>query len=148
MHTITPHLVCANAANAISFYARAFGAAEISRLLDSSGQIMHAALRIGDSTIMLNDEFAHCGQVGPQTLKGTPVTLHMYVADVDAAFKRATDAGAVIVMPLTDMFWGDRYGVVTDPGGHQWSLATHMREVSIEEMHAAMKDMESVQTKQ
>jgi PhnB protein len=90
---------------------------------------------------MLADEFPECGSAGPIALKGTPVTLHMYVQDADAAFKRAVDAGATVKMPLQDMFWGDRYGVVVDPSGHNWSIAAHIRDVPKEEMEAAVKKM-------
>jgi uncharacterized glyoxalase superfamily protein PhnB len=141
MHTITPHLVCADASAAIAFYQKAFGAVEMFRLPGPDGKLMHGSVRIGDSTVMLADEFPQCGSQGPLALKGTPVTLHLYVNDADAAFKRAVDAGATVRMPLEDMFWGDRYGVVTDPFGHSWSIATRQREVTQEEMQAAMKKM-------
>jgi PhnB protein len=141
MHTITPHLVCSNAAEAIAFYQKAFGATEMFRLPAPNGKLMHASVRIGDSTVMLADEFPECGSAGPIALKGTPVTLHMYVQDADAAFKRAVDAGATVKMPLQDMFWGDRYGVVVDPSGHNWSIAAHIRDVPKEEMEAAVKKM-------
>ncbi|HTH44101.1 MAG TPA: VOC family protein [Oxalicibacterium sp.] len=141
MHTITPHLVCANASEAIAFYQKAFGATEMFRLPAPNGKLMHASVRIGDSTVMLADEFPECGSNGPIALKGTPVTLHMYVQDADAAFKRAVDAGATVRMPLQDMFWGDRYGVVVDPSGHNWSIAAHLRDVPREEMEAAVKKM-------
>jgi uncharacterized glyoxalase superfamily protein PhnB len=101
--------------------------------------IMHAMMRIGDSPIMLADEFRDCGGTSPKTLNGSPVTLHLYVEDVDAAMKRAADAGAEVTMPAQDMFWGDRYGQVRDPFGHRWSLATHQRDVSPDQMQEAMK---------
>jgi uncharacterized glyoxalase superfamily protein PhnB len=141
MHSITPHLVCAGAAAAIDFYQRAFNAVEAVRLPGPAGELMHATLRIGDSTIMLMDEMPGCGALGPTALKGTPVTLHLYVKDADAAFAQAIAAGASVKMPLADMFWGDRYGVLTDPFGHQWSIATHIRDVGMEEMQEAMKNM-------
>jgi uncharacterized glyoxalase superfamily protein PhnB len=100
---------------------------------------MHAAVRIGDSVVMLCDEFPQCGSVGPKALKGTPVTLHLYFEDVDAAFARATQAGATVTLPLQDMFWGDRYGVVQDPFGHQWSLATHVRDMTPDEIAQAAR---------
>jgi PhnB protein len=143
LHTITPHLVCNNAVAAISFYQKAFGATEMMRLADPAGKLMHASIRIGDSTVMLVDEYPDYGSFSPKTLKGTPVTIHMYVDDVDAAFKQAVDAGAVAKMPPADMFWGDRYGLVVDPFGHQWSLATHIRDVTIGEMQEEMKNMGS-----
>lgn len=138
MHTVTPHLVCAGAADAITFYRQAFGAVELGRLPGPQGKLMHAMLRIGDSAVMLVDEFPDYGSFGPKSLKGSPVTIHLYVEDVDATVKRAVAAGAKITMPVDDMFWGDRYGKIEDPFGHHWSVATHIRDVSPEEMQAAM----------
>ncbi|OIQ67229.1 glyoxalase-like domain protein [mine drainage metagenome] len=100
---------------------------------------MHACVQIGDSLLFLVDEMPEHGALGPQALKGSPVTLHLQVEDADAAFARAVQAGASVAMPLADMFWGDRYGQVIDPFGHRWSIATHMREVSREEMVAALQ---------
>jgi uncharacterized glyoxalase superfamily protein PhnB len=100
---------------------------------------MHAAMTLGDSTIMLADDFPEHGGLGPKALKGSPVTLHLYVPDVDAAFKQAVDAGASVRMPPADMFWGDRYCQVTDPFGHHWSIATHIKDMSLDEMQAAMQ---------
>jgi len=138
MHAVTPHLVCAGAAEAIEFYKKAFNAKEAGRMADSQGKLMHAMIRIGDSAVMLVDEFPDYGSLGPKSLKGSPVTLHLYVEDVDACVKRAVGAGAKITMPVDDMFWGDRYGRLEDPFGHQWSVATHLRDLSVEEMKAAM----------
>lgn len=138
MHTLTPHLVCTGAAAAIDFYVKAFNAIELARLPAPNGKLMHAMVKIGDSPLMLFDEAPEWGSRSPQTLKGTPVILHMYVKDVDAAIAQAVAAGATLTMPATDMFWGDRYGQITDPFGHQWSLATHIRDVSPEEMQAEM----------
>jgi len=138
MHTVTPHLVCEGAADAITFYKQAFGAVELGRLPGPQGKLMHAMLRIGDSAVMLVDEFPEYGSFGPKSLKGSPVTIHLYVEDVDATVKRAVAAGAKITMPVDDMFWGDRYGKIEDPFGHHWSVATHIRDVSPEEMQAAM----------
>jgi uncharacterized glyoxalase superfamily protein PhnB len=138
MHTVTPHLVCAGAAEAIEFYKKAFNAKEAGRMADPQGKLMHAMIRIGDSAVMLVDEFPDYGSLGPKSLKGSPVTLHLYVEDVDACVKRAVAAGAKITMPVDDMFWGDRYGRLEDPFGHQWSVATHLRDLSVEEMKAAM----------
>jgi PhnB protein len=140
-HTVTPHLICAGAAEAIEFYKKAFGAAELSRVPGSDGKLMHAAIRIGDSVIMLNDEMPEWQCFGPKTLKGSPVTIHLYVEDADAFFAQAVEAGAKVTMPLDDMFWGDRYGKLEDPFGHQWSIATHIRDVTPEEMEKAMKQM-------
>ena len=141
MHTVTPHLICAGAADAIEFYKKAFNAVEGARLPDAKGRIMHASIKIGDSTVFLVDEMPEWGALGPKALKGSPVTVHLYVNDVDAFVKRAVDAGAKITMPVADMFWGDRYGKIEDPFGHHWSLATHQRDVTPAEMQEAMKKM-------
>ena len=138
MHSLTPHLVCANAAAAIDFYVKAFNAVEQGRLPGPGGKIMHASLRIGDSALMLVDEMPEWGSLGPKSLKGSPVTIHLYVQDVDAAVAQAVAAGAKVTMPVADMFWGDRYGQLEDPFGHRWSVATHTRDVSPEEMKKAM----------
>lgn len=106
MHTVTPHLICAGAAEAIEFYRKAFGAVELSRMPGSDGKVMHASIRIGDSVIMLNDENPEWGAFGPKHLKGSPVTIHLYVENVDAVFEQAARAGAKVTMPLDDMFWG------------------------------------------
>jgi uncharacterized glyoxalase superfamily protein PhnB len=140
-HTVTPHLVCAGAASAIDFYQKAFGAVEESRLPGTDGKLMHGCIRIGDSPIMLVEENAQWNMLGPKALKGTPVTIHLYVEDADAAVKRAEQAGAKVTMPVQDMFWGDRYGVLEDPYGHSWSIATHKRDVTPDEMRQAMKAM-------
>lgn len=137
MHSITPHLVCAGAAEAMAFYVKAFGAVEQGRLPGPDGRLMHGMVKIGDSPLMLVDEYPEMGCQGPLALKGSPVTLHLYVVDVDAAVARAVDAGARVTMPVSDMFWGDRYGQLEDPFGHRWSIATHIRDVSPEEMAAA-----------
>ena len=141
MHSVTPHIVCSGAADAIEFYKKAFNAVEESRVPGPDGKLMHAAVRIGDSTVMLVDESPDWGCHGPRSLKGSPVTLHLYVEDVDAVVEQAVRAGAKITMPVDDMFWGDRYGRLEDPFGHQWSVATHIREVSPEEMKQAMEQM-------
>ncbi len=139
MHSLTPHLICAGAADAIAFYVKAFNAVELGRMPGPDGKLMHAMLRIGDSPLMLVDEFPQWGSKSPATLGGTPVSIHLYVENADAAFQQAVDAGASVRMPLADMFWGDRYGVVVDPFGHQWSIATHIKDMSPEEMAAAGK---------
>jgi uncharacterized glyoxalase superfamily protein PhnB len=141
MRSVTPHLVCAGAAAAIEFYKKAFGAVELSRIPGADGKIMHASIRIGDSVIMLNEENPEWGALGPKALKGSPVTIHLYVKDADAVFAQAVKAGAKVTMPLDDMFWGDRYGKVEDPFGHQWSIGTHVRDVTPEEMQKAMAQM-------
>jgi PhnB protein len=137
MHTITPHLVCNGAADAIGFYKKAFGAVEVGRLPGKDGKLMHAMIRIGDSAVMLVDEFPDWGVLGPKSLKGSPVTIHLYVEDVDATVDAAVAAGAKVTVAVEDMFWGDRYGKVQDPFGHQWSIATHTRDLSPEEIQAA-----------
>jgi PhnB protein len=142
MHSLTPYLVCANAANAIAFYVKAFNAVEQFRLPAPDGRVMHACLKIGDSMLMLTDEWPEHQTFGPNSLKGTPVTIHHYVQDVDASFRQAVEAGATVTLPVTDMFWGDRYGQVKDPFGHSWSLATHKRDLSMEEIQAGMRDMQ------
>jgi uncharacterized glyoxalase superfamily protein PhnB len=138
MHTVTPHLICAGASDAIDFYKKAFNAVETARLPGPDGKLMHGSVRIGDSTVMLVDEMPQHGALGPKALKGTPVTIHLYVNDVDAFVARAVTAGAKVTMPVTDMFWGDRYGQLEDPFGHRWSVATHTRDVTPAEMRAAM----------
>jgi PhnB protein len=142
MHSVTPHLVCAGAAKAIEFYKSAFGAEECARLPGPDGRLMHAAVKIGDSHVMLVDEMPEWGALGPKSLKGSPVTIHLYVDDVDAVVARAVKAGAKVTMPVADQFWGDRYGKLEDPFGHHWSVATHVRDVSMEEAQKAMASME------
>ena len=141
---LIPHLVCNPCSEAIEFYKKAFGAeVEQSVQAPDGRRIMHAALRIGKSYFFLVDDFPeYCGgkASSPLALKGTPVSIHHYVENCDAAIKRAQEAGATVVMPATDMFWGDRYGVVTDPYGHKWSFATHIRDLTPDQIHAAMKD--------
>jgi PhnB protein len=141
MHSVTPHLVCAGAAEAIEFYKKAFKAVEIARMPGKDGKLMHAMIRIGDSAVMLMDEFPEWKAFGPKALKGSPVTIHLAVEDVDTVAAQAVAAGAKITMPIADMFWGDRYGVLEDPFGHLWSVGTHMRDVSPQEMQEAMAKM-------
>ncbi|MGB6007619.1 VOC family protein [Castellaniella sp.] len=141
MNTVTPHLVCVNAASAVDFYGKAFGASVMARLDAPQGGLLHACLRIGDSAVMLMEESAECQSPSPVTLKGTPVTIHLYVRDADAAFRQAVEAGATSVMEPQDMFWGDRYGVVSDPYGHRWSLATHVRDLDPAAIQQAAADM-------
>jgi uncharacterized glyoxalase superfamily protein PhnB len=141
MHSVTPHLICAGAADAIEFYKNAFGAIELTRLPAQSGKLLHASIRIGDSTVMLSDEFPAMGGLGPKSLNGSPVTIHLCVEDVDALAARAVAAGAKITMPVADMFWGDRYGQLEDPFGHRWSVSTHVRDVTPEEVQQAVRSM-------
>lgn len=139
---LIPHLVCSPCADAIEFYKQAFGAEEISRMLAPDGQrIMHAELRISGLPLFVVDDFPEfCGKSNnPIALGGTPVTIHRYVEDCDAAVARAVDAGAKANMPVSDMFWGDRYGSVTDPFGHTWSLATHRQDLTPDEIAAGMR---------
>ena len=141
MHSLTPHLVCDGAAAAIEFYKAAFGAVELVRLPGPQGKLMHGSVRIGDSVLMLVDEMPEWGALGPTSLKGSPVTIHLYVKDVDATVAQAVAAGPKITMPVADMFWGDRYGQLEDPFGHRWSVATHTRDMTPEEMKEGMAQM-------
>jgi PhnB protein len=140
-HTLTPHLIVRNADQAIEFYKKAIGAqlqGDVARTPD--GKVMHAQLRIGDSYLMLNDEMPEYGALSPLSGGSSSVTIHIYTDNVDTAFQRATAAGAKVGMPLADQFWGDRYGTVTDPFGHKWSLAAHVKDLSPEEMKRAMSE--------
>jgi uncharacterized glyoxalase superfamily protein PhnB len=140
MHRLSPHLVCDGAAKAIEFYIKAFGATELTRLPMPDGRLAHGCVSINGSSVMLVDEFAEQGMLSPKKLGGTPVTIHLVVPDADAAIATAADAGATVVMPPQDMFWGDRYGVVEDPFGHRWSIATPQRApMSSEDLQAAMR---------
>ena len=136
-HTVTPTIIVRGAAEAIDFYKRAFGAEEVSRMNGPDGKVAHAEIRIGDSMIMLGDENPEWGMLSPLSTNGTSGSLHIYVDDADATFERAVGAGAKVRNPLEDAFWGDRYGKVTDPFGHEWGIATRIREVSQEEMAKA-----------
>lgn len=139
-HTVSPHLVVAGAAAAIEFYTKAFGATEILRIPTPDGKLLHASVKIGDSCVMLVDEMPNWKCLGPLALGGSPVTLHLSVEDVDAFVAKAVAAGATLKMPVADMFWGDRYGMVTDPFGHNWSVATQTKDLTPEEITAAAKD--------
>ena len=139
-HTLTPYMTVRDAARAIDFYKPAFGAVERGVMKGPDGKIMHAELRIGDSIVMLADEFPHFGSLSPQSIGGTGMGLHIYVEDVDSAFERAIGAGATVEMPVSDMFWGDRYGKLLDPFGHKWSIATHTRDMSMEEIEEAQEE--------
>ena len=133
-HTLTPHLIVRDATRAIEFYKQAFGAEELVRMPGPGGKLMHAEIKIGNSIFFLVDEFPEFGSRAPQSLGGSPVTLHLYVEDVDALFNRAVAAGATAQMPVQDQFWGDRYGKLADPFGHEWSIATHKEELTGEEI--------------
>jgi uncharacterized glyoxalase superfamily protein PhnB len=137
-HRVTPHLTVRNAPEMIDFYTKAFGAVELGRAPGPDGKtIMHAAIKIGDSIVFLNDEFPEMGAIAPQG-KTTPVTIHLYVEDADRQYQQALDAGAEVVMPLADQFWGDRYGIVKDPSGHQWSIGSHMEDVTPQQVEERM----------
>jgi PhnB protein len=134
-HTATPYLIIKDAAKAIEFYKEAFGAKEMMRMSQPDGRIGHAEVRIGDSPIMLADEFPEMGARSPQSLGGSPVSILLYVEDVDAFAKQAVAAGTKVVRPVKDQFYGDRSGSFEDPFGHQWHIATHVEDVAPEEMH-------------
>ncbi|MBI3451340.1 MAG: VOC family protein [Rhodospirillales bacterium] len=133
-----PHLIVDDAPAALAFYAKAFGAKELFRMMMPGGKrVGHAEMKIGDLVFYLSDEFPEFSKVGPRKLGGSPLAIHRYVPDVDKAVARAVAAGATATMPVADMFWGDRYGTLTDPFGHRWSLATHIRDVPPDELEAA-----------
>jgi len=132
-HTVTPSLIVRNAAQAIEFYKKALGAEERMVMKDPQGNVSHAEIRIGDSILFITDESPAMGTKSPQTLGGTASNLYLYVEDVDSAFKRAVEAGGKATMPVSDMFWGDRFGQFVDPYGHSWGLSTHVEDVSEEE---------------
>jgi PhnB protein len=133
-HTATPYLIVKGAAQALEFYKKAFGAKEIMRMAQPDGRIGHAEIKIGDSPIMLADEFPEMGARSPQSFGGSPVSIHLYVGDVDAMFADSVAAGATVQRPVADQFYGDRTGGVVDPFGHVWYIATHKEDVSAEEM--------------
>ncbi|PYU93668.1 MAG: glyoxalase [Acidobacteria bacterium] len=133
-HTATPYLIVNDGAKAIEFYKKAFGATELFRMAGPDGKIGHAEIKIGDSPIMLADEVPAMGHRSPQSLGGSPVSILLYVEDVDAVFNQAVAAGAKVARPVADQFYGDRTGGVTDPFGHAWYIATHKEDVSSEEL--------------
>jgi PhnB protein len=133
-HTVTPYLIVKGAARAIDFYVRAFGAKELFRMAQPDGRVGHAELQIGDSRVMLADEYPEIGAKSPQAYGGSAVTIHLYVPDVDAVVERAVAAGAQLTRPVADQFYGDRNGGVTDPFGHSWFVSTHVEDVSPEEI--------------
>lgn len=138
-HTVTPYLSIKDAANAIEFYKKAFGATEVENCLSPDGKVMHAVIKIGNSMVMLSDEMpgSDCGISSPATLKGATSMLFIYVEDADAFFNKAVEAGATVKMPLEDVFWGDRYGQLQDPYGHSWSVSTHKVDMTKEEIATA-----------
>jgi PhnB protein len=135
---VTPHLVCKDTAGAMDFYTKAFGAKDKGRMTGPNGVVVHGEMRIGDAVIMLGEEMPDMGALSPLAIGGSPVSMMLYVKDVDAAFARATAAGCTVVMPPANMFWGDRYCRVTDPYGHQWAIATHIEDLSMKEMGRRM----------
>ncbi len=137
VHTVTPYLVLKSCAKAIELYKEAFGATETLRMkAPGTGAIMHAEIKIGDSLVYMTDEHTQMGAFAPEHFKGSPVSMHLQVPDVDATYKRAVASGCQGVMPPADMFWGDRFGVVIDPFGHKWSMASHQWDYTPEEMEA------------
>jgi len=138
-HSLTPYLVVNDGSKAIEFYKQAFGAKEINRMAGPGGKIGHAEVKIGDSIMMLSDEMPGSGNRSAQSLGGSPVSIFMYVENIDSAFDQAVKAGAKADMPPQDMFWGDRFGKLTDPFGHQWALATHVEDVAPQEMEKRAK---------
>ena len=138
-HSVTPYLIITGAAEAIDYYKKAFGATELLRMPAPDGKIGHAEIKIGDSPIMLADEFPEMGYKSPQTLGGSPVSIMIYVADVDTVFDQAVAAGGKVQRPVKDQFYGDRSGTLEDPFGHVWHIATHKEDVSVEEMERRAK---------
>jgi PhnB protein len=147
-HTITPHLIVKNGAQAIEFYKKAFGAEELFRMNTPDGNVGHAQLKIGDSLFMLADEFPQMGALSPESIGGSPVSMYVYVEDVDTVFNQAVSAGATVVNPVMDMFYGDRWGHLKDPFGHFWSIATHKKDLTPDELKkAAEKAFSEMSTK-
>lgn len=145
-HTVTPYLIVRDAARAIDFYRDAFGATEIMRMPGPGGKLMHAEIRIGDSVVMLADEFPEMDVLGPESRGGCTSSILLYVPEVDSAYARALSAGAKELRPLQNQFWGDRMGTVTDPFGHNWSLASHVEDVTEEEMQRRFAALMSQRT--
>ena len=140
-HIVTPYIICKNAAEAIEYYKSAFGAIERMRLASPDGKIAHAEIEIGDSPVMLADEFPEMGCLSPASVGGSPVSLMIYVEDVDARFEQAVNAGAEVMRPVQDQFYGDRSGMLKDPFGHVWSIATHTEDVPEEEIDRRFAEM-------
>lgn len=134
-HTATPYLILNEAAQAIEFYKAAFGATELFRMASPDGRVGHAEIRVGDSPIMLADECPEMGHKSPQSLGGAGISLLLYVEDVDAQFAQAVAAGATVLRPVQDQFYGDRSGTVADPFGHVWTISTHKEDLTLEELH-------------
>jgi PhnB protein len=140
-HTVTPYLIVKDGARALEFYRKAFGATERMRLAGPGGRVGHAEIQIGDSAIMLADEFPDMGAVSPQTVGGSPVRICLYVPDVDGLFARAVAAGGTVTRPVQNQFYGDRSGMLTDPFGHIWNIATHVEDVPPDEMRRRAEAM-------
>lgn len=140
-HTVTPYLTIKDCARAIEFYKKAFGAVETVRIPEPNNKIMHAEIRIGDSVLMMTEENVEHKHMGPESLGGSPVSVLLYVENVDEIFKRAVSAGATVVREVKQEFFGDRMGTLKDPFGHTWSIGTHVEDVSPEEMERRMKEM-------
>ena len=139
-HTVTPYLICKGAGNALDWYKKALGAEERFRMPGPGGVVMHAEMQVGDSIVMMADEFPDMGAKSPLAYGGSPVGLNLYVNDCDAIFNRAVAAGAKVERPLTDQFYGDRSGTVVDPYGHKWTISTHIEDVSPDEMATRQKE--------
>lgn len=137
---LAPHIVCQGATEAMDFYKKAFGARERLRIPTPDGKLMHGEIDVNGALVLLTEESPQFGSLSPKTLNATTVTLHLYVDDVDAFMAKAEAAGAKIASPPSDMFWGDRYGVLVDPFGHRWSVATHLRDLSPEELEKAARE--------
>ena len=134
-HSVTPYLIFSGASDAIAFYKRALGAEEVMRMADPGGRIHHAEIKIGDSRIMMADEHPELQALSPKTVGGSPVSIHLYVADVDSAVERAVAAGSKLVRPVADQFYGDRVGGIEDPFGYRWFIATHKEDLTMDEIH-------------
>lgn len=144
-HTATPYLTIKNAARALDFYKKAFGAQEVARMDAPDGKVAHAEIKVGDSMIMIAEEMPGSGNRSPESLGGTTASIFLYVDNADAIFDRAVSAGAQVETALADMFWGDRYGRLKDPFGHSWSVATHKEDVAPAEMEKRMQEAMSKQ---
>ena len=146
-HTTTPSIVVSSSKDAIEFYKKVFDANEIYQFPTPDGKIMHAMIKIGDSFVMMSDEFPQMGARSPTTVGGTSTTIHLYVEDADKVYNQAIKSGAIPTMPIMDAFWGDRYGMVLDPFGHSWAIATHKKDMSPEEMRKAAEEFVKKQQK-
>lgn len=146
-HSVTPYLFLKGAAAALDFYKQAFGAAEVMRLADPSGKIGHAEIKIGDSVVMLADEFPEMGVLGPQSIGGSSTCFMIYVSDVDTRFAQAVAAGAKVLRPVKDQFYGDRSGTLLDPFGHQWTIATHKEDLTPDEINRRFAESMKPQSK-